>query len=147
MCVHNLSKCVFIDARAACACVRAFACVCLRVYLSVYNMYARVCVHIYVFVCVHIHVFVCVRVCVPIYVFVYVCLYMRLCMRACLYMCVFIRAGSLTLLTALTQTNFNCVHFFNARLTLFWLGKRCSCFTCCLATTSHIRKTTTPYRI
>ena len=60
MCVHNLSKCVFIDARAACACV------CLRVYLSVYNMYARVCVHIYVFVCVHIHVFVCLRVWVPI---------------------------------------------------------------------------------
>ena len=51
---------MFIDARAACACV------CLRVYLSVYNMYARVCVHIYVFVCVHIHVFVWLRVWVPI---------------------------------------------------------------------------------
>ena len=29
------------------------------------------------------------------------------------------------LLTALTQTNFNGVHFFIARLTLFWLGTRC----------------------
>ena len=71
VCVHNLSKCVFIDARAACACVRAFACVCLRVYLSVYNMvwvftwrifictHVCVCSYIRVFVCVHIHVPAC----------------------------------------------------------------------------------------
>ena len=31
-------------------------------------------------------------------------------------------------------------------LTYFWLGKR-SFFSCCLATTSHVRKTTTPCRI
>ena len=43
------------------------------------------------------------------------------------------------LLTALTQTNFNSVIFFNGQLTFFWLDKCCRFFTCCLET-SHVRK-------
>ena len=68
MCVHNLSKCVFIDAREACACV------CLRVYLSVYNM-------VWVFTW---RIFICTHVCVCSYIRVCLCSHTRVCVPACL---------------------------------------------------------------
>ena len=142
-CVQCVSACAVCI--CACLCVRA---VCVLCGLLLYS--GKICMHgcMCTYICMYVHQFVYM------YEYVYIYIYIYICMDVCMYVHIFVYNVYMYILvqfkalsTALMQTYFDSVNFLIMRFTLFWLGKRCCFFTCCLATTSHVRKTTTPFRI